>query len=1388
MENRGIVKIICFLFSFLMTVAIAPSLFAYSDKTTHPALTDEIVDFFNINHPDLVLNSEEKEAVIRGSVQEDAFGRWMRHFYDPVYERGLEYGMSWQSSKDWAGDTLAQSTYKIQDTIDRPLYGKVIDFFSADTDYSWDRAIYEYAWKDKIRGLEALGHILHLIEDATVPDHTRNDPHPAIGKQVITRYPNVSSKIVSLFEHFDHTNESPYETWTAQFDRSNIGLVEKLTSQNLKPLYLENLDEYFNVTAKFSNNNFFSRDTVLSNEYTQPFISFEKSEIIDNLHYTFGYRDEGNNSRLVRIELQVNEEGEILKTYTLKDRKDFILSDYWSLLSQEAVLNGAGIVKLFFDEVAREKENKILYNKNKSWFAKMYDSTAAKIYNITASLYGISVDYGELDFSAPQNSRSNDNANQNQSQQDNNAKKDVTDERSEDSAVEDASRNAINKRNDEDADNAAKTERDLNDAINNAQTNQNVPSFISSLSPVPLSAMGGGGGVRLQTDAQKETQNGTQIKTQETQETQQTDTQENNEDTEDNNEESQDTTPPSPPQITLPSDFSRIFTDAHISFSGNAEPQALIFSDIASTTVAADLLGLWTLVLDLLQGTSTLQFFAKDAAGNISQPETVALFIDSIAPQASFYINECEMNSISPDGCLLLKPQFTLNWSSGESDIKEYKIECIKDEVPCDDFPKIFDALATSTNVASLDTDGEYEFTLHTYDIAGNHFESTRRAEVRGMPVVINEIAWMGTGSSHALASDEWVELYNSTSQTISFDAGGEDSKFVLYSETSNSPYIKLIGTVEPNSYYLIERTDDAAISDIAADLISSFGDLNDSGEKLSLGFVTKNATTTIDQVVYCFNWCKGNKNARKTMERFDVFKSGLDANNWGTHNGYFFNGKNADGTRINGTPRARNSISYQIANASFITEDITLATSHGPYFVPGTDFVIKESAVLTLEPGVVIKFADNSRLVAEGTIRAEGASEDPIVFTAFSDDEYGGDFNNDDANTVASPGGWFGVIISPSSKDALLDNVIIRYAGKYFIPTPSEQRTNLFVDSTDVVIKNSVIEYSLVNGVTLNSASADFENTIVRFNNLDIHSAGIIVIGGSSVIKNNTIHKNSTGIKVIRAPDAKMLGNNLTENTSNAITVIGDMPYFSENSGSENGVGGIVLSSDTSFAPETTTLAKNVLPYVLDGSIAIKNGSSITFEQGTVIKGKTDLLGRMYIENGGEIFFDGSSPDDVIFTSFYDDTIAGDSDNSTTTVSQAGDWGGIIVLPGGIFDIKGVTIRYAGGRRAGGGDADKAALFIKGGSASISDVRFDSNFQNGIRVTDGGMLIAADSTLQNHTEKNHSRGAALSVDSSEANLENIIFLNNTLDIYGNGPYTISCTECGLPITEPDPL
>ncbi|MEK7178986.1 MAG: hypothetical protein AAB727_01895, partial [Patescibacteria group bacterium] len=307
---------------------------------------------------------------------EDDGLRMLHHFYDPVHNRGLSIANEWQSSKGWARDTLAQASYSgniFSNPVAAVSYATVKGLYGSDTDYSWERAVYEYAWGDKERALKSLGSVLHLIQDASVPDHTRNDPHPPA---------------------FDWG--SPYENWTTKFDRINTDIASKL--KNKSPILLSTLDEYFDSAANYSNNNFFSKDTVpnKNNEYSTPVEKFTLPETLSNGELgSFVYSvDHGIPYKLALIKI----DGILLsKEYFLTDPDNLILTDYWRLLSEQAVLHGAGVVKLFFDEVEKEKKTKELYRKNRNIFERISDSTKERIYGAAVGLYGGSVPYGELD-------------------------------------------------------------------------------------------------------------------------------------------------------------------------------------------------------------------------------------------------------------------------------------------------------------------------------------------------------------------------------------------------------------------------------------------------------------------------------------------------------------------------------------------------------------------------------------------------------------------------------------------------------------------------------------------------------------------------------------------------------------------------------------------------------------------------------------------------------------------------------------------------------------------------------------------------------------------------------------------------------------------------------
>lgn len=167
--------------------------------------------------------------------------------------------------------------------------------------------------------------------------------------------------------------------------------------------------------------------------------------------------------------------------------------------------------------------------------------------------------------------------------------------------------------------------------------------------------------------------------------------------------------------------------------------------------------------------------------------------------------------------------------------------------------------------------------------------------------VVINEIAWMGTGGTAKLSNDEWIELYNTTNQTI--DLTGWTLKSLT--GTAPDPQITLAHSIQPFGFYLLERTDDTTVSDVLADQIYT-GPLLDTGENLEL---KDPSDLLIDAVSSEGLWYAGDKDGRSSMERINPGKTGQDSTNWGTNNGITKNGHNADGNPINGTPASVNSV-----------------------------------------------------------------------------------------------------------------------------------------------------------------------------------------------------------------------------------------------------------------------------------------------------------------------------------------------------------------------------------------------------------------------------------------------------------------------------------------------
>ena len=142
------------------------------------------------------------------------------------------------------------------------------------------------------------------------------------------------------------------------------------------------------------------------------------------------------------------------------------------------------------------------------------------------------------------------------------------------------------------------------------------------------------------------------------------------------------------------------------------------------------------------------------------------------------------------------------------------------------------------------------------------------------------------------------------------------------------------------------------------------------------------------------------------------------------------------------------------------ITENTAWTLENSPYVVENYIY-ISGSSTLTIEPGVVVKFADFAGIYfyddAGGSISALGTPENKIYFTSLADDEVSGDTDGNGVGTIPeineNSNAWYGIDASGQSVRVFFDNAVFRYS-LYALS---------FANILEVSINNSIFEKNYV-------------------------------------------------------------------------------------------------------------------------------------------------------------------------------------------------------------------------------------------------------------------------------------------------------------------------------------
>ncbi len=194
------------------------------------------------------------------------------------------------------------------------------------------------------------------------------------------------------------------------------------------------------------------------------------------------------------------------------------------------------------------------------------------------------------------------------------------------------------------------------------------------------------------------------------------------------------------------------------------------------------------------------------------------------------------------------------------------------------------------------------------------------------------------------------------------------------------------------------------------------------------------------------------------------------------------------------------------------------------PYVMPPEVFYAYGEGTITIEPGVVFKFrhdavghggfavADSVQLIAQGT------TDEPIIFTHFTDDEYGGDTNGrllDDDPTARYWGGlWAGGAAST------LENCLFRFGGSprdgaaLYTYGPVEKRHTVrqcvFEENPFIAIwswseDNSILSDNLLRHSQIGIQSDYSAMTSITHNRFEEVNTCVYVRGALPVVRNNS-------------------------------------------------------------------------------------------------------------------------------------------------------------------------------------------------------------------------------------------------------------------------------------------
>ena len=315
-----------------------------------------------------------------------------------------------------------------------------------------------------------------------------------------------------------------------------------------------------------------------------------------------------------------------------------------------------------------------------------------------------------------------------------------------------------------------------------------------------------------------------------------------------------------------------------------------------------------------------------------------------------------------------------------------------------------------------------------------------------------------------------------------------------------------------------------------------------------------------------------------------------------------------------------------------------TLSSEGGAVFSGGS---MNLAGALTVKAGSILKSVQTT--VADGgSLNVQGTSAAPVVFTSYSDDSVGGDTNGDgDATSPSDSATWAGSHIVTTGGTATVAFADLRYVHTAISDCCGFPAALSVLDSTirgrvDLFRTNRPVLKRNTFALATQSCCSRYALQLSG----GIDPSGIVMTGGDT--------------------------NRFVGEGWRRQMIINSVELRSGKSWTLSSEGGAVFSGGSMN---------------LAGALTVKAGSILKSVQTTVA-------------DGGSLNVQGTSAAPVVFTSYSDDSVGGDTNgDGDATSPDVGSWSGIKAMSGSAAHLERTTIRYA----ATAVDVDNAEVTVRG-------------------------------------------------------------------------------------------